>query len=161
MIDIEALKQDWWLKAVSHGIDPIEGATGYQVANFKAGKATGQHHIRMSALVRDHAEKHPLNYDNGHGIADNAKVERQARRDWWLYTDYWRLGTPQSDSVVRSTERLAIRAIRDVCKERDTRHEYEVSLRVVIQDLWMQEKQEMRLEATRAAQALDMLYCVV
>lgn len=161
MIDIEALKREWRRKAALHGVNVLEGVTVYTEANMKAQAAKEGHYERMATLVRAHAQRCPLKYDNGYGFADNVKVERQARRDWWLYTDYWVLGTPQDDSVHRHTERTAIRAIREVCKERDALHEREVFLCEVIRDLWMQEKYENRLEATRRTQTLDILYNVV
>lgn len=105
MIDIDALKRDWRRKAALHGVNVLEGVTVYTEANMKAQAAKEGHYERMAALVREHAERHPLNYDNGYGEADTYKVKRQARRDWWVYAFYWKQGPNYHPA--RHTEQLA------------------------------------------------------
>lgn len=69
---------------------------------YKAQKRIQTHYQRMRVLVYASAEKPDgwQRFDDGYGNVDTAKVERQAKRDWWQYPDYWHYGAPRLASLV-------------------------------------------------------------
>lgn len=92
--DYAAFKAKWQQLAAERGIDPVNGATSFQVATAKADEQKRTHHARQRVATFNNAAKPGAwrRYDNGQGEVDEAKVERQARRDWWVYADYWHGG---------------------------------------------------------------------
>ena len=93
-VNLADFKAKWRTLAAERGIDVAEGATSYQVAAAKAEARKRTHHERARQAVYADADKPTswMRYDNGVGAVDGLKVERQARRDWWVNAEYWRGG---------------------------------------------------------------------
>lgn len=92
--NLDEFKRKWRALAAERGIDAAEGATSFQVVSAKADEQKRTHYARQRAATFNDAAKPGAwkRYDNGLGEVDEAKVERQARRDWWVYAEYWRGG---------------------------------------------------------------------
>jgi len=100
--NLEAFKRRWRELAKERGIDPLEGANSFQVANAKADANKATYTERQTQAVYADAAKPNAwrRYDNGYGAVDTVKVERQASRLWWVYESYW-LGGGRRITVLR------------------------------------------------------------
>lgn len=112
----QAYRDAFRATAKSHRIDPEQGATSsYQVVLINAAAQRRTHFPRMEKATRENAERCSpqtfyyfwddddptrkgrvtlrrlrwVHWDNGSGNVDAQKLDRQARRDWWQYRDYW------------------------------------------------------------------------
>lgn len=104
--DLAAFKQEWRRLAKARGVDPVEGATSFQVADYKADEAKRTHNARMAALVRAHAARHPeLMGDSADDL--RRALFRRARPDWWQVSDlWWQPGWSPSDVEANCYTRL-------------------------------------------------------
>lgn len=110
--DYAAFKAKWRTLAAERGIDPVEGATAFQAVAVQTEERKRTHYARQRVAIFNDAAKSGAwrRYDNGLGEVDEAKVERQARRDWWVYAEYWR-GGGRRVTIVRpkwTAERLRV-----------------------------------------------------
>ena len=90
----EDFKARWRALAAERGIDPEQGATAFQAVDAQTEVRKDTHYQRQRRAVYNDTLKPDAwkRYDNGHGEVDTLKVERQAGRSWWAYSEYWRGG---------------------------------------------------------------------
>jgi hypothetical protein len=86
--DLTAFKKEWRELAEMAGVDPVEGATSFQVVAWKAAWAKQTHNTRMAALVRAHAARHPELAADEYDDLRRA-LFRRARPDWWKLSELW------------------------------------------------------------------------
>lgn len=75
------------------GVD-LDACSSFERVHGLAAVRKAEHFDKQREAVYASAEKADgwERFDNGHGMVDWSKVERQARRDWWAYPDYWHGG---------------------------------------------------------------------
>jgi hypothetical protein len=112
MVDIAAFIKAWRSACIERGVDPVEGATGFQVASLRAEQSKAMHNQHMAEMVMRHAVRHAILWDNGYGMIDRVKVERQQSRLWHVYLGYWPRLRGDDAVVSRPTEIQALRNIR-------------------------------------------------
>ncbi len=91
--DYNTFKARWRELAAERGVDPQNGATGFQVATARAEAQKRTHHLRARLAV--YADAETLSGEQRYSAVGALSVEEAARRAWWAHGDMWHDGGRQ------------------------------------------------------------------